>query len=294
MSIKNWREFKIKSINRDDKLFPKSLKELTDAPEKLFYRGEWKPELFNKTLAIVGSRRMSRYGKTVVENWMPDLVANGYTIISGFMYGIDTVAHLECLDLNGKTIAVFGGGLDVPTPCENDELYSRILNQGGIVMSEYPNNFEPTLWTFPRRNRIVSGLSSGVLVVEAGLKSGSIITARLAKKQNKKLWAIPGMITSPISQGTNYLIKEGLARMATSPEDICQKKSIYLQNNLPGLYSELEKVIIEAIRTNPLNVDEIARMTNLNIVDVSTVITKLNMEGVVDDVAGMMYLTKNG
>jgi len=172
---------------------------------------------------------MSRYGQEVVAKFMPDLVANKITIISGFMYGVDTESHQKCLEFGGRTVAVLGGGLNILVPPENDDLYSQILNNGGLVISEYKNNFQPTLWSFPQRNRIVAGLSTlGVLVVEAGIKSGSLITARMGREQGKKIYVIPGQITSSTAEGTNYLIKNDLGEMVTLADDISKNKIINL------------------------------------------------------------------
>lgn len=189
--------------------------------DKYFYRGEWSEEIFKKSIAIVGSRRMTRYGKEVVDNFIASFVANGATTISGFMYGVDTEVHQKTVDYGGKTVAVFGCGLDVIYPLENEKLYQQILETGGLTISEYEASAKPHLWKFPQRNKIVASLASlGVLVVEAGDKSGSLITAKLAKKMGKKVYAVPGPITSSTSEGTNVLIKEGEAIMVTEPGDI--------------------------------------------------------------------------
>ena len=211
----------------DKKLFPKQLLKISSCPEKLFYRGEWDNFLFEKTLAIVGSRKMTRYGKDVIEKFMPTIVSQKATIISGFMYGVDCESHRQCLNLGGKTIAVLGGGLEWIWRNGDQKMYTNIMNSGGLILSEYEPDFKPTLWSFPQRNRIVSALSTlGVLVIEAGIHSGSLITAKLALKQKKRLMAIPGPITSRISEGTNWLIKSGAAKLVNGAEDIFENSMI--------------------------------------------------------------------
>lgn len=229
--MKKWTDWPIKIINKSN--FPKQLKEIKNCPEKLFYRGNWDNKIFDKSLAIVGSRRMSQYGKEVVAKFMPKLVANRITIISGFMYGIDTESHQKCLEFGGITVAILGGGLNLFTPSENYNLYSEILNNNGLVISEYEACFQPTLWSFPQRNRIVSGLSTlGILVVEAGMKSGSLITARMGREQGKNVYVVPGQLNNSIAEGCNYLIKNNLGKITTSVTDITENKIINLQVNL--------------------------------------------------------------
>lgn len=229
--MRDWKKWKINIIKKSD--FPNQLKEIKNCPDKLYYRGIWNNKIFERSLAVVGSRRMSRYGQEVVAKFMPELVANKITIISGFMYGIDTESHKKCLEYEGNTVAVLGNGLDILVPAENGDLYSKILEKGGLVISEYETNFHPTRWSFPQRNRIVSGLSTlGILIVEAGIKSGSLVTARIGIGQGKKIYAVPGQITSSTSKGTNYLIENNLGHMITSTEDIIKKKLRIQQNNL--------------------------------------------------------------
>ncbi|MBU1118049.1 DNA-processing protein DprA [Patescibacteria group bacterium] len=221
--MRDWREYEIQCIEKGN--FPKQLKAIKRCPTRLFYRGKWDNKIFEKSLAVVGSRKMSHYGQEVVAKFVPELASRGITIISGFMYGIDSEAHWSCLNNGGITVAVLGGGLNVVTPKENDRLYSEILDKGGLVISEFEVDFEATRWSFPQRNRIVSGLSSlGILVVEAEEKSGTMITARIGREQGKNIFAIPGQINSNTSEGTNHLIKEGLGRIVTETTDIYAEK----------------------------------------------------------------------
>jgi DNA processing protein len=288
--MSNWKDWPIETIKRKD--FPEQLKNIRNCPEVLFYRGEWNEKLFKKALTIVGSRRMSRYGREVIEKFMPELVANGLTIISGFMYGVDTESHRKCLELGGKTVAVLGGGLDVLTPTENDDLYSQILDNGGLVVTEYEKDFQPTLWSFPQRDRIVAGLANvGVLVVEAGMKSGSLITARYGREQGKNGWAVPGPITSSVSEGTNYLIRENLAEMILTASQITQKKSVIKQENIfEDNLPDDQKKIVEMLKVEPMTVDEISRAVKKKAAEIGLTISLMSLNDLVTEENGKIYL----
>jgi DNA processing protein len=274
----------VKTIDKRD--FPEQLKKINNCPEKLNYRGNWNNKIFEKSLAIVGSRRMSQYGKWVVEKFVPELIANKFTIISGFMYGVDSCAHRETLECGGITVAVLGGGLDIFTPPENEKMYWEILEKGGLIISEYDNDFLPTLWSFPQRNRIVSGLSNnGVLVVEANMKSGSLITARLAIEQGKKLFVIPGPINSSVSTGVNYLIKEKDGIMVTIPEDITSQKIKMTQLTME-IVDPFEKEIIKYLKIESLSTDELAKKLDKKIMLMSQKLMIMNMEGKISENLG--------
>lgn len=263
-------------------------------PKRLFYRGNWDEKVFENVLAIVGSRRMTRYGKEVVEKFVPELVARNITIISGFMYGVDAEAHKKCIEYGGKTIAVLGGGLNYLFPAENDELYTKILDSGGLVISEYEPEFCPTLWTFPQRNRIVAALANkGVLVVEAGLKSGSLITAKLGKKYGRKIFAVPGSIFNSVSAGTNWLIAENWAKTTLSTEQILGGKQVVSQSDLfvDGL-SETEVKILNLLKGEELSADEMGRKLGLKIMEVTIGLSGISMKGLVDEELGKYYLIK--
>src|SRR5581483_1414448 len=191
---------------------------------KLYYRGNFNEEIFKRSIAIVGTRMMTNYGKQVVDEFVSEFAAKGITTISGFMYGVDSEVHKKTIEYGGKTIAIFGNGLDWVYPSENENLYLQILESGGMVLSEYKKNMKPKLWTYPARNKIVAGLATiGILVIEAGLDSGSLITAKIARQLKKNVWAVPGQINLKSSQGTNFLIQNGFAKMTTSPSDILGK-----------------------------------------------------------------------
>ena len=292
--MNEWKKWPIKEISKKD--LPKGLKKISDCPEKLYYRGNWNEEIFEKTLAIVGSRAMTRYGKEIISKFMPDLVAQKITIISGFMYGVDSEAHRDCLDLGGKTIAVLGSGLDELYPKENDKLYNEILEKGGLIMSEYEPNFVATLWSFPQRNRIVSALSTlGVLIVEAGLKSGSLITAKLALKQKKKMFAIPGQIGFKTAEGTNWLIQSGGAKMATCVGDILGNTNHCPdQQNLFKDYSDLsdlEKQIVEVLENEEVTIDELCMKIRSPVSEISTTISMMLMRDLIVKENDKIYLS---
>ena len=286
--MNKWKNWPIKIIKKID--FPRQLKEIKNCPDKLFYRGSWDNNIFTKSLAVVGSRRMSRYGKEVIAKFMPELIANKICIISGFMYGVDTESHLKCLEFGGKTVAVLGGGLDILTPPENDNLYSQILGAGGLVISEYKPDFQPTLWSFPQRNRIVAGLSSlGVLVIEAGIKSGSLITARMGREQGKNVYAIPGQINNSIAEGTNYLIKNDLAKMTLSVEEIIGSHKI-LQENFFESLNPLENEIIKFLKIESLSVDELSKKLGKSVIETGIKIGMMSLQNIIFEENGKIYL----
>ena len=211
-------KYKVIKINRDSKWYPEKLKNIEDSPKELYCLGNL--ELLNKkSMAVIGSRNYSEYGKQVTFDFAYSLAQEGICIVSGLAKGIDGFAHSACLKAKGKTIAVLGSGLDVIYPKENEKLYYDILNNGGLIISEYPLGSKPEKWHFPARNRIISGLSDGILVIEARKNSGTNITVDFALDQGKDVFVVPGNIYSKTSDGTNFLMKEG-AIPVTSAQDI--------------------------------------------------------------------------
>ncbi len=292
--MKEWDNWPIKIIEHKD--FPQQLKVIRMSPKKLYYRGEWKNDIFDNSVAIVGSRQITRYGKEIIEKIMPEIISRKTTVISGFMYGVDSEAHWKCLEYGGKTVAILGSGLNEFYPTENNKLYSKILEAGGLIISEYEPDFKATVWSFPQRNRIVSGLSTvGVLVVEGGIKSGSLITAKLGLEQNKKILAIPGPINSKTSQGTNWLIKTGAAKMVTEPRDIFEDTiSMPQQENLFKDYSNLndiEKIIIDLLENEAMSSDEICQITKKNITEISTNLSMMLMKDLLTETDGKFYIS---
>lgn len=260
---------------------------------KYFYRGVWDKGLFAKSIAIVGSRRMTRYGREVVDKFVADFVANEVTTISGFMYGVDTEVAQKTIEYGGRHVAVFGCGLDVIYPPENEKLYVQILETGGLVISEYEPEAKPHLWKFPQRNRVVAKLASlGVLVVEAGEESGSLITAKLAKKIGKKVYAVPGPITSPVSVGCNNLIKNGEAIIATSAFDILKIKNqkVKMQSKDLKFENKLEKKIYDILQIEPLDADEIAAKIGESIIAVGSRLSLMSLKGILTESGGKYYI----
>lgn len=292
--MKHWSKYPIAEIDNQSQEFPFFLSQLKRPIKRLRYRGKWQGESFVKSLAIVGSRRCTRYGLEILDKFVPGLVGAGVSVISGFMYGIDTLAHKKTLENLGTTIAVLGGGLNVCTPTENDNLYSQILELGGLVVSEYPDDFQPTLWSFPQRNRIVAGLSSlGVLVIEAGVKSGSLITAKLANEMGKDVYAIPGSIFSKTSVGCHELIMDLKANLVTGWEDIMHLPHQLSEENQQKMFVDLtekEKLVFEILQREPSSIDQIAKELKQASAQIAGVLTILNMKGVVEENNGMFKI----
>ena len=267
-----------------------------ESEKEIFYRGNFDKNFLKKSIAIVGSRRMTRYGREVVDKFISAFIAQGVTTISGFMYGVDTEVHQKTIDYGGKTIAVFGCGLNVIYPPENKKLYDEIIESGGSIVSEYDDNAKPHLWKFPQRNKIVAGMASlGVLVVEAGLNSGSLVTANLAIKMGKKVYAVPGPISSSVSAGCNEIIRTGLAEMVTDPYQILKtkniKEKIQIQNHKPE--NILEQKIYKLLENEALNLDEIAAMTGESIVEIGKTLSLMSIKNLVTESGGKYYLNSH-
>ena len=214
---------KIEAICVHDKAYPQILKNIYDFPKKLYIKGN-KAILNNTSIAIVGCRENTKYGEKVAKSFAYHLAKNNIVIISGLARGIDSYAHIGAIYAKGKTIAVLGNGLDITYPKENKILADKIIEYGGCLISEYPIGTEPSKMNFPARNRIISGMSQGVVVVEAKERSGSLITADFALEQGKNVFAVPGPITIQTSVGTNELIKQG-AIPVTNYRDILREIS---------------------------------------------------------------------
>ncbi len=213
-------KYKVIKIDLNSKWYPDKLRNITCPPKQLFCLGNL--ELLNmKSIAIIGSRNYSAYGKRAAKEFSYNLAKNDICIVSGFARGIDSFSHIACLEAKGKTVAILGSGINVIYPKENDKLFDKIIENDGLIISEYPLDTKPEKQNFPARNRIISGLSDGVLVIEARKNSGTNITVDFALEQGKDVFVIPGNIYSKTSDGTNFLIKEG-AIPVTSYEDVLQ------------------------------------------------------------------------
>ena len=283
-------------ILKEDARYPSLLKKISkDAPLQLYYKGEWDEQIFENCLAVVGSRQMTSYGKRVVERVVTGVASAGITIVSGFMYGVDATAHKMALLAGGRTIAVMPCGIDLIHPEYQLDLYTEILKNKGLIISEYEGKTQPVTWTYPRRNRIVAGLSPATLVVEAGEKSGSLITANLARKFKRKIFSVPGPIFSETAKGTNQLIKTG-AEMVFSEKDILnfykipcfnfeEKKTII--NNSGSI---LEKQIMEYLQREPLEIDILSRFLGIPSSKLGANLSLMEMKGLIEQDNGKYYL----
>ena len=286
-------------ITIKDKKYPELLRKIgKEAPEKLYYKGDWNAEIFENCLAVVGSRRMTSYGKKITEQLVMELAAIGVTIVSGFMYGGDEAAHRAAVEVGGKTIAVMPCGIDMIHPEYQEELYNKILENKGLIISEFEGNFPPANWTYPKRNRIVAGLSKAVLVVEAGLNSGTLITTEYAKKFGRKIFAVPGPLTSEVSKGTAQLIKEG-AEIVTSAKDILnffkiipEEKSVeaWPQQIAKRVKDGLERRIVEQLEKEPLEADGLARILGMSVSKIGTTLSLMQLKGFINQEEGKYYV----
>jgi DNA processing protein len=271
--------------------YPARLKEIYDYPPVLYVRGALLPE-DEWCLAVVGTRRSTAYGRQVTEEFVADLVRNKITIVSGLAKGIDTVAHRVALESGGRSLAVFACGLDSVYPAENAELARRLIQHGALI-SEYPLGVKPRPDSFPRRNRILSGLSLGTLVIEAGEDSGAMITAHMAAEQNREVFAIPGSILSPASRGTNHLIQEG-AKLVRDYRDILEElnlmavaQQLEMKELLPA--SDTESLLLKQLGHEPTHIDEVCRSSGLPASTVSSTLAMMELKGMVKQVGGMNY-----
>lgn len=283
--------YKVNALAYEDSRYPSRLKETYDYPPVLYVRGNLSLQ-DEPCLAIVGTRRPTAYGRQVTEEIVTDLVQSKITVVSGLARGIDSIAHRAALNAGGKTMAVFASGLDIVYPRENASLAQTIIEHGALI-SEYPLNTKPKAENFPLRNRIMSGLSLGVLVVEAGEKSGALITSYQAVEQNREVFAIPGSILSPMSKGTNRLIQEG-AKLVCNCADILQElnltivtQQLKLRDFSPA--NETESTVLRQLTSEPIHIDEICRRSSLSMPEVSSALIMLELKGVAKQVGGMNY-----
>lgn len=289
-------EHELKIITYESDKYPFMLKQISDPPAVLYYKGDFSICNLSRTLAIVGSRRMSRNAQESLKKVMSGLSGTDLCIVSGLAAGVDSAAHRFALDNGLNTIGVTGCGLDHIYPVSNKRLYDEIINGHGVVMSEFFPTFEPLPFRFPQRNRIVSGLSYGTLVVEAALKSGALITANLTLEQGRELMCIPGLITNPNTEGIYKMIKTG-AHIITCSDDILQSMgwtlnkqiSFFDENNFMSNLSEKEVNIVNSIKIEPKSFDEIQKYTNMNTQDLLTLLTTLELKGYIEQTVGDRY-----
>ena len=280
-----------------DRKYPHNLLSIYDPPPFLFVQGEIAEDDRN-AVAIVGCRYPSAYGKRITERVARELTQEGITVVSGMARGIDSIGHTSALKEKGRTIAVFGSGLDVIYPPENKKLAERIASSGALL-SEFPMGTKPDAPNFPRRNRLISGLSLGVVVVEAGAKSGALLTAGCALEQNREVFAIPGNLGSKTSEGTNRLIKQG-AKLVTSVEDILEELKMTTRDakssspadkkeDLSHL-SDKERNLYLLISDEPDHIDKIASGASTSVSDALSTLLSLELKGLVRQLSGKMFV----
>jgi DNA processing protein len=281
--------------------YPSLLEEIHDAPLVLYARGRL-ADLDSPRIAIVGSRRPTLYGLQAARGLAHDLGSRGVCIVSGLARGVDAAAHRGCMETEGTTIAVLGCGIDVDYPPEHRQLKEKIFRKG-LVLSEFPPGTRPAAHNFPVRNRVISGLSLGVVVVEATEKSGSLITARLAMEQNRDVFALPGNITSPASYGPNFLIKQG-AKLVQSYRDVIEEMPATLQLKIQSfdappeavslklkLVSEGEKRLLSLLKLDEaIHFDKLYHEVGMEMAQLSERLLNLELEGWVRRLPGNMYV----
>ena len=294
----------VQCVKNSDKNFPSKLRNVKPQVGKIWYRGRWPASaeatagkdknIFYKCAAVVGTRRMSRYGRQVVEEVVPRLVTAGYTIVSGLMYGVDQLAHKETLRAGGKAIAVLGYGITNKNEEEAWKLEQEIEKSGGLVLSEYEGESVSQMWMFPQRNRIVVGLSDIVVIVEGGIKSGSLLTARMARKAGKAVYAVPGSIFSTTSEGTNELIARGEATPLTLSE---LAKLTGTSNDQGGSQSVIalvagEREIYESLKiVGPQSTNELGRHLTTPMKEILTLLSQMELKGLAVNERGVWRIT---
>jgi len=290
-----------------DKKYPKALKEAlknlvaSSGPKKLYYKGAWDEDIFKNCLAVVGSRHLTSYGRRATEQIVTQVAAAGITIVSGFMYGGDEAAHSSAVKCGGRTIAVMPCGIDRIHPENQKKLYEEILKNNGLIISEYEGDMQPQTFTYLQRDRIVAGLSKAVFVTEAALNSGSLITASYAKKYGRKIFALPGQITSEVSKGTIKIIREG-AEAVSEANDILSFYKVLVNpakakgcptsrgmSDIPAT-SSLEQKIIDQLRRESMKADEMARMFAVPVAQLGTTLTIMQLKGQINSDSGKYYV----
>lgn len=280
-------KYKIFKLTQDE--FPDKLKKIENSPKQLYLIGN-KDLLFEDCFGIVGTRKITDYGIQNCEFFTRELVFRNIPIVSGMAIGTDSVAHKTCLEYSGKTIAVLGSGFDNIFPEENLDLFEKIIGSGGLVVTEYENDVKPLKENFPQRNRIVTALSEGILVVEAAFRSGTSITVNNAKKQGKKVFAIPGKLDSCVGVGVNKMIKQG-AILTTDIQDIISsfpqfehrlRKSVNRKASKSVKINEEYRNMYEILEKKSMSIEELIQETDLSFKEVIKLLTKMEIEGIIE------------
>lgn len=283
----------ISLLTWDNPPYPPYLQEIPNPPYLLYMQGNL-IEADQWAVAVVGTRRLTAYGRQMTKDLVAGLVRNNITVVSGLARGIDAIAHKTAVEMNGRTIGVLGSGLDSIYPAEHRDLAKSISNGKGAVISEYGLGVRPEAKNFPPRNRIISGLSLGVIVIEAGEKSGALITTDFALEQDREVFAVPGNVNSPVSKGPNRLIQQG-AKLITSVDDVLEELNLRMvaeytavQMALPETSEEI--ALYTYLSAQPIHVDELSRETGLPTHTVSSTLTMMELKGMVNQVGSMNYV----
>lgn len=282
----------IRILTWEDEAYPQRLKEIDQPPPVLYVRGEYLPDDLY-AVAIVGTRRVTAYGRQITEELSSFLAANGITVVSGLARGVDAIAHQTVVKAGGRTIGVLGSGVDKIYPPEHRALADKMVEQGAVI-SDYAPGTPPDASNFPPRNRIISGLSLAVVVIEAGETSGALITAEFAAEQGREVFAVPGSILAPQSKGTNKLIQNG-ALPLLSVNDLMQPLNLTRMGDQKAARKiipsdETESCLLNVLGEQPLHVDEIRKQTELPIEKVSATLALMELKGMVRQVGGMNYV----
>ncbi len=294
--IKKVEDYEARVIVFNDTNYPLILKEIHDPPMLLYVKGKDIPQN-TAFIAIVGSRNATHYGLKAAEKLGQGIARRGLGTVSGMARGIDSASHWGCINGMGHTLAILGTGIDVVYPDSNKKLHKKII-ESGTVISEFPMGASPMPANFPRRNRIISGLSRGVIVVEATKNSGSLITASLALEHGREVFAVPGSIESFKSTGCHFLIKQG-AMLVENADDVLdglglnfpdlEKKDTFREKELPAM-GENEKRVYDIIGNYPLHIDQICRKGNLEPGELSGILTKMELKGIIRQIPGKMFV----
>lgn len=280
----------IKTLTWNDSKYPRYLKEINQPPPVLYYRGSIEPQ-DELAIAIVGTRNVTSYGRQLTKDTAAYLAGNGVTIVSGLARGVDAIAHQAALDIGGRTLAVLGSGVDVIYPPEHRKLAEKIIRQGALISDYFPGT-QPEGANFPPRNRIISGLSRGTVVIEAGEKSGALITAKFSVDQGREVFAVPGSVLSPMSRGTNNLLASGAIPM-TNPAIVLDSLQLASRISLPiaerPLVESEEERLLRALGQETMHVDDLCAKLDLSIEKVNALMTMLELKGLVTRVRGMEY-----
>lgn len=282
----------VKILTWNDDTYPRRLKEIAQPPPVLFVRGSINVE-DDWAVSVVGTRRVTPYGRQVAGEIAKFLAQNGVTLVSGLARGVDAIAHQSALQAGGRTIAVLGSGVDVIYPPEHRKLADEIIRQGAVI-SDYPLGTQPESTNFPPRNRIIAGLSLATIVVEAGETSGALITAEFAAEQGRDVFAVPGSILAPQSEGTNKLIEDGARPLVRMTEilDVLKLEQIPEKQMTRKTISTSpeEKKLLDQLSQEPRHIDEICQHSGLPIQTVSATLTMMELKGLVTQVGGMNYV----